>query len=111
MTRPINCDQVAWMLAAIKRYLPHNDHPSVSRARDAAAYGLLYELMEVAALHFEDESAAHNGTPRDVFTLRQKEGNPAAADGMTLAGGAEQARQLGQLMRQQYQARNNIIPD
>ncbi len=83
MSRPINCDQVAWMLAAITRYLP-SASPAVSRARDAQAYGLLYELMEVADLHFEGDAAAHNGTPRDVFLLREKPtdvtnyANPAA---------------------------------
>ena len=64
--RPINCDQVAWMLNAIERYLPRNDHPAVSRAREMQKYALLYELMEVANLHFEDGSAQHNGTPGDV---------------------------------------------
>jgi len=29
-------------------------------------YALLYELMEVAQLYFEDASAQHNGTPGDV---------------------------------------------
>ena len=29
-------------------------------------YALLYELMEVAHLYFEDASARHNGTPGDV---------------------------------------------
>lgn len=78
MTRPINCDQVAWMLGAIRRYLPPTNAPSVSRARDVQAYGLLYELMEVAGLHFEDESAARNGTPRDVFMLRKKDVDPTS---------------------------------
>ena len=71
MSRPVNCDQVAWMLAAINRYLP-SDYPAVSRANACKAYALLYELMEVACLHFEDDDAAHNGTPRDVFLLRAK---------------------------------------
>ena len=70
MTRPINCDQVAWMLAAIGRYLPPPDAPRVSRARELQSYALLYELMEVAGLHFEDAQAAGNGTPRDVRILR-----------------------------------------
>ena len=29
-------------------------------------YALLYELMEVANLYFEDAAAQHNGTPNDV---------------------------------------------
>ena len=64
--RPLNCDQVAWMLNAIERYLPATNHPRVSRAREMQKYALLYELMEVAHLHFEDASAQHNGTPPDV---------------------------------------------
>lgn len=64
--RPINCDQVAWMLAAIERHLPNKEHPAVSRAREMQKYALLYELMDVAHLYFEDASAQHNGTPPDV---------------------------------------------
>lgn len=64
--RPLNCDQVAWMLSAIDRYLPATNHPCVSRAREMQKYALLYELMEVAHLYFEDASAQHNGTPNDV---------------------------------------------
>lgn len=64
--RPINCDQVAWMLSAIDRYLPQTGHPRVSRAREMQKYALLYELMEVAHLYFRDASAQHNGTPNDV---------------------------------------------
>ena len=64
--RPLNCDQVAWMLNAIERYLPATNHPRVSRAREMQKYALLYELMEVAHLYFEDASAQHNGTPPDV---------------------------------------------
>jgi hypothetical protein len=64
--RPINCDQVAWMLNAIERYLPPTQHPRVSRAREMQKYALLYELMEVAHLYFEDARAQHNGTPGDV---------------------------------------------
>ena len=64
--RPINCDQVAWMLSAIERHLPPTQHPRVSRAREMQKYALLYELMEVAHLYFEDARAQHNGTPSDV---------------------------------------------
>lgn len=72
--RPINCDQVALMLNAIERYLPPTQHPRVSRAREMQKYALLYELMEVAHLYFEDASAQHNGTPGDVrrFQLASK---------------------------------------
>lgn len=54
------------MLNAIERYLTRNDHPAVSRAREMQKYALLYELMEVAYLYFEDANAQHNGTPHDV---------------------------------------------
>ena len=68
--RPLNCDQVTWMLNAIERYLPATNHPQVSRAREMQKYALLYELMEVAYLHFEDASAQHNGTPPDVWRFQ-----------------------------------------
>lgn len=68
--RPITCDQVSWMLNAIGRYLPTTDHPSVSRVREMQKYALLYEIMEVAHLHFEDDAAQHNGTPPDVRRFR-----------------------------------------
>lgn len=68
--RPINCDQVSWLLNAIKRYLPPASAPAVSRAREMQAYALLYEIMEVAHLHFEDDAAQHNGTPPDVKRFR-----------------------------------------
>lgn len=68
--RPINCDQVAWMLDAIDRHLPPSNKPAVSRAREMQKYALFYEIMEVAHLHFEDDAAQHNGTPPDVSRLR-----------------------------------------
>lgn len=64
--RPLNCDQIAWVLNAIERYLPTTNHPRVSRAREMQKYALLYELMEVAHLCFEDGPAQHKGTPPDV---------------------------------------------
>lgn len=68
--RPLTCDQVAWMTAAIDRYLPRQNHPDVSRAREMQKFALLYELMEVAHLYFQDASAQHNGTPPDVRRFR-----------------------------------------
>lgn len=77
--REVNCDQVAWMLGAIERYLPPVPHPAVSRAREMQKYGLLYELMELAGLTFSDDGAASNGSPPDVQRLRRKQcGVPAA---------------------------------
>ncbi len=104
--RPINCDQVAWMLNAIERYLPPTPHPRVSRAREMQKYALLYELMEVAHLYFEDANAQHNGTPHDVkrFQYASKQAEAAAHQGMNIAGNGAQA--LGQLMREQ--ARSEI---
>lgn len=67
---PINCDQVAWMMNAIRRYLPPQSGPSVSREHEMQAYGLLYELMEVAGLYFADDGALHNATPKDLHRLR-----------------------------------------
>ena len=78
-SRPITCDQVAWMLNAIERYLPKQDHPQVSRAREMQKYALLYELMEVAHLYFQDSSAQHNGTPHDVSRFRYASKNAEMA--------------------------------
>lgn len=77
--RLVNCDQIAWMLAAINRHLPAQEGPRVNRSREMQSYALLYELMEVANLKFEDDRAAHNATPPDVFLLRRKEVGPAAS--------------------------------
>lgn len=63
--RPINCDQVSWILTAIDRYLPQLNHPGVSRAREMQKFALLYEFMEVANLCFSDNRAKINGTPPD----------------------------------------------
>lgn len=67
------------MLAAIKRYLPPDPEPRVGRAREMKSYALLYEIMDVAGLVFEDDAAAHNGTPPDVSTLRKRPDNPLRA--------------------------------
>jgi len=65
MSRTINCDQVAWMMDVFARYLPPDNYPAVSRYRSMLMYTMLYEIMEVADLTFEDELARHNGTPTD----------------------------------------------
>jgi hypothetical protein len=115
VTRPINCDQVAWMLAAIGRYLPHKDTVQVSRARDLQRYALLYELMEVAGLHFEDDAAASNGTPNDVSMLRLKPADASNAqqmrcEGMTIRGGDAVAGALGGLIREQRILASQTLP-
>lgn len=85
--RAVNCDQVAWMLAAIDRCLPPQDAPRVSRARAMQSYALLYELMDVAGLVFEDDVAAGNATPADVQRLRLKpSGLQAACQSANTAG-------------------------
>jgi hypothetical protein len=64
----INCDQVAWLLDIFNRYLPRDGHPQISREREMLMYGMLYEVMEIAHLCFEDDRARHNGTPNDTRT-------------------------------------------
>lgn len=91
MKRPINCDQVAWMLAAIERYLPPQKAPDVCRSREMQKYALLYELMEVANLHFADDAAQYNGTPHDVRALRWPSEQPEAG----VAPSSEQQQLLG----------------
>lgn len=65
----LNCDNVAWMLNAIDRYLPPDDKdtPPCSQKRDMLKYGLLYEIMEAGNMVFGDESARRNGTPRPAL--------------------------------------------
>lgn len=64
--RPINCDQVSWILNAIERVMPKTTQPRVSRQFEMAKYACLYEIMEVAQLKFADKSARWNGTPDDA---------------------------------------------
>ena len=113
MRTPLSCDQVAWMLSAIGRYLPAQDAPQVSRARELQKYALLYEIMEVAGLIFADDAAAHNGTPRDVSMLREKSASVVntACEGMTLAGGPGTAQILGALMQEQRRSGITPAPD
>ncbi len=62
----ITCDQVAWLLDIANRYLPPDSFPRISRQRDMNKYGMLYEIMDVLNLQFEDASALYNGTPPDL---------------------------------------------
>ena len=60
----INCDQVSWLLDIFYRYVPRDPkEKGVSKKREMLAYGMLYEVMEIANLHFADDSARWNGTP------------------------------------------------
>ena len=61
--RKITRDQVVLILEVFNRYLPVDDLPRVSRDREMKQYAMLYELMEVASLEFEDNLALDNGTP------------------------------------------------
>ena len=65
----INCDQVAWLLDIANRHLPQECHPRISRKREMQRYAMLYEIMEILNLKFEDGSAAKNGTPGEVFAF------------------------------------------
>jgi hypothetical protein len=63
----ISCDQVSWLLDIADRYIPKDMvRPSVSRQREMLKYGMLYEIMEIADLKFEDGSARWNGTPNEA---------------------------------------------
>jgi hypothetical protein len=68
--RPINCDQVSWLLTSIEGYIPDKCGRGVSREREMKKYALLYEIMDLANLHFEDDAAQRNGTPPDVTRFR-----------------------------------------
>ena len=59
----IGCDQVVWLLDIAERYLPPNRHPGISREHEMMKYGMLYEIMEICGLRFEDEAARNNATP------------------------------------------------
>ena len=62
----ISRDQVAWLLDIAERYLPPSAYPPISREREMRKYAMLYEIMEIANLRFQDDSARWNGTPNDV---------------------------------------------
>ena len=69
----INCDQVAWLLDIFNRYLPKDSHPRISQQREMLKYGILYEVMDIANLSFEDKAAQENGTPFQVSRFFNKE--------------------------------------
>jgi hypothetical protein len=64
----ITCDQVAWLKDIADRYIPRDDYPTISRQREMKKYAMLYEIMEVVGLVFEDGGAINNGTPQEVRT-------------------------------------------
>jgi len=67
--KKISCDQVAWLLDIFNRYLPQDNFPRVSQQREMLKYGMLYEVMDILYLGFEDEAAIHNGTPVKARSL------------------------------------------
>lgn len=79
-TAYLSCDQVAWVLAAIRRYIPPQDtFPHIGQQHEMQVYSMLYELMDIANLGFADTDAANNGTPHFLLKLRgfQQEGGAA----------------------------------
>ena len=62
----INCDQVSWLLSIFDRYLPPSKYQRISQEREMMKYGMLYEVMDIANLEFEDDSARWNGTPNQA---------------------------------------------
>lgn len=64
--KTINCDQVVWILDIFDRYLPISKHPNISKEREMMKYGMLYELMEVGNILFENDGAVNNATPPAV---------------------------------------------
>jgi len=61
----ITCDQVVWLLNIFDRYLPPSKHVVASKEREMMKYGMLYEVMDIAGLEFEDDAARSNGTPHE----------------------------------------------
>lgn len=64
--KTISCDQVAWLLEVIERYIPKDKHPRVSQQWNMKCFAMLYEFMDVAGLQFEDEKALNNAIPNFV---------------------------------------------
>lgn len=72
--RALTCDQIAWLLDIFDRYLPQDSHPRVSKQREMMMYGMLYEVMDIAKLKFEDEKALHNAQPHSARPYQLEEG-------------------------------------
>lgn len=71
--RTIGCDQVAWLLDIAERHLPKQTNPRVCQQREMQKYAMLYEIMEIAGLEFEDDSARWNGTPNQARDYGSKD--------------------------------------
>lgn len=74
----ISCDQVAWLMAIFDRYLPASKNPRISVERDMMKHGMLYEVMDVMGVEFEDAAARWNGTPTQARDYGTAMGNTAA---------------------------------
>ena len=78
MNTEINADQVAWLMAIFERYLPPSKHPRISVERDMMKYGMLYEVMDVMNVEFEDDAARWNGTPSQARNYEDAMSNTGA---------------------------------
>lgn len=77
MKTKITCDQVAWLLDVFNRHLPPSPHVAISAARECQMHAMLYEVMEVAGLEFEDANAAWNAIPKRWQHFGPKEATDA----------------------------------
>ena len=73
-SKPINCYQVHWLLQIADRHLPPQTTPSICQQREMQRYAMLYEIMEIAGLHFQDASARWNGTPNQARDYGSEDG-------------------------------------
>ena len=72
MSAKINCDQVSWLLDLAERYLSKDKHPNISQQHEMKKYAMLYEIMDITGLDFEDDNAIFNGTPQFVNQWNQR---------------------------------------
>jgi hypothetical protein len=66
--KQLSCDEVAWLVAALRRlsFIAGLNYPAISRIKEMAVYSALYEIMEILHLDFQDEAARYNATPEKV---------------------------------------------
>jgi len=64
--KTIGCDEVVWFLDMAERYIPRDDHPRVSQQWNMKCFAMLYEIMEIAGLQFEDKAALNNAMPNFI---------------------------------------------
>lgn len=72
----LNCDQVAWIKDALRRYdhvmHMHTESPSISRHGQTAVAAFLMELSEIIGMPM-DIHARNNATPRELRADYDKE--------------------------------------